>query len=324
MSLSGYNSGSSYWRNNPVNQTNRKISFKKYIVMLPLFGLSVLSPINTHDPNAMHTNSGYSKVEESLECKLNRISVGGVSRYGLTEKVKDKIQRIIKNEDAKIELEEALSNLSAFDEYFEKASKDYNLDINFIKAYVAKESNGNPHAQSNKGAVGLGGMMELAAKEANLRVDEHIDERVDPKSIVGSAKYMKDCIGRFNDFVVGMIAYNVGPTWTYNNIKVVLNGSDIVMNKSIPFESRNYILEVLARAEIFSRPEFYGLNFVRKNPISNIRSEEFVITKRTTMNNLAKIHRVKLDELKKVNPSIKTELIPQGTKVHIPKKDVRT
>lgn len=311
---------SSYWRNNNVQQTHRSFSFKKYFLIVPIFGITVLSP-GTIDVSSALQNEAViiCQQRESLEERLDRLFNGDISKHKLMPYIKDKVEKLMGSELEKKDLETTLSNLSAYEDYIIQASKEKGLDINFVKAYFAMESMGDQEAESEKGAKGLGGMMVSAAKEVNLRVDDHVDERVSPKSIFGSVSYMKEkCIDRFNDYVLGMIAYNVGPTWTSENTTHILKSYDIMKNKRIPLESRWYVLHVLAKTLIFSNPDVYNLQVQKKELVSRmIRSEE-VIKRDITIKRLANIHKVKVSDLKRVNPAIKADLVPKGTTINIP------
>ncbi|MEM4266822.1 MAG: transglycosylase SLT domain-containing protein, partial [Candidatus Nanoarchaeia archaeon] len=225
---------------------------------------------------------------------------------------------LVNSEEWKRELEYCLSNLSAFEDYIHEACKETGLGVNFIKAYLAMESRGNANAISNKGATGLGGMMKLAAIESDLKVNHHIDERFDPKSIIGSARYMKKCIDRFGDVIAGLIAYNWGPTNVADNLDIILSSKDLIKDQRLPLESRWYVIQVLARMKIFSNADFYNLKVEQKPLFSKMIFDEHIIKKNTTFKQLAKVFKVNEEILRKVNPALRADIIPEGTVIKIP------
>ncbi|MFH1210821.1 MAG: transglycosylase SLT domain-containing protein [archaeon] len=320
MVRSDFNGCASYWRNNHVEEKNSSSSFKKYLV-IPLFAATLILPSSIHPSSALTFNpkNAVYRLEETLENRVDRTFNRGITKHNLGSKVKARIEKLVGSEDSRKELELILSKLSAYDDYFEQASRETGYDINFIKAYVAQESEGNTHAESHKGAAGLGGLMPVAAREVELTVNHNVDERFDPKAIVASSKYMKKYIDYFKDHVVGLIAYNAGPTWTLDNLSKILGHADIVKNAMIPYESRDYILQVAAKMQIFSDPSRFNINFSKAKPMSSLRVGEYVAGKDVPLNKVAKLHNVKVTDLKMVNPAIRSDFVPKGTKVHIPK-----
>ncbi|MFH1332521.1 MAG: transglycosylase SLT domain-containing protein [archaeon] len=234
--------------------------------------------------------------------------------------VNNKVEEFVNSEMWRKDLELALSNLSAFEDYILEASKETELGVNFIKAYLALESLGNHDAVSKKGATGLGGLMESAAKEVGLKKTRHIDERFDPKSIIGSARYMRKYIDYFDDVILGLVAYNWGPTRVYDNLDSIKKCDDLIKNRNISLESRYYVVHVLARLKIFSDHDSYNLNFERKPLFSSMTNHEHITDKDISIKHLAKIHKVGEEALKRINPSLIAEIIPKGTVVKIPHK----
>ncbi len=83
----------------------------------------------------------------------------------------------------------------------------YNLPKALVKAVMATESNYNPWAVSEKGAIGLMQLMPQTAREM------FVDDPFDPvQNIQGGTRYLRVLVNEFNgDMVKVLAAYNAGP-----------------------------------------------------------------------------------------------------------------
>jgi hypothetical protein len=73
-------------------------------------------------------------------------------------------------------------------------SKEFSVDPKLVAALISRESGFNPRAVSSSGAIGLG---QLLPQTANFL---GIDDPFDPgKNILGTAKYLKFQLDRFNN-----------------------------------------------------------------------------------------------------------------------------
>jgi soluble lytic murein transglycosylase-like protein len=94
-----------------------------------------------------------------------------------------------------------------FHSIVEEKSKKHNVDPKLVKAVIKAESNWNPMAVSNKGAVG---MMQLMPKTAS---DLGVGNRFNPaENIEGGVKYLRYLLDKFNgNLSLALAAYNAGP-----------------------------------------------------------------------------------------------------------------
>ena len=118
------------------------------------------------------------------------------------------------------------------------------IDPEVAMLLFRQESGGKKDIVSAKGAVGLGQLKKLAAKEMGLKPEE----RTDPaKNIQASIGYFKKQLNRFGTYEKAAAAYNWGPgnveTHIANSIK---NKQDFRVG--LPDETTNYLTKVVPSA----------------------------------------------------------------------------
>lgn len=93
----------------------------------------------------------------------------------------------------------------AYDQLFEQAGRQYNVDPALLRAQMLVESNGDPKAQSEKGAQGL--MQLIPATQKALGVTDPNDPQ---QSIFASAKLMAENLDRYGNVADAVRAYHGG------------------------------------------------------------------------------------------------------------------
>jgi soluble lytic murein transglycosylase-like protein len=88
----------------------------------------------------------------------------------------------------------------------EKASRENQLDSDFVHAVIRAESNGKANAVSPKGAQGLMQLMPQTAAKLGVR------NSFDPgENVSAGTKYLRDLLARYqNDPIRALAAYNAG------------------------------------------------------------------------------------------------------------------
>lgn len=96
--------------------------------------------------------------------------------------------------------------LASIEKHINEYSYQYGLDPDLIKAVIRVESNFNPRAVSNKGAIGLMQLLPSTAKLMGVKDPYDIKE-----NIYGGCKYLKYLLEEFSgDLKLALAAYNSG------------------------------------------------------------------------------------------------------------------
>jgi soluble lytic murein transglycosylase len=128
---------------------------------------------------------------------------------------------------------------TVYDRIILNKSYKYRLDPSIIKAVITAESNWNPRAVSNKGAIGLMQLMPSTARE--MRLDPYSPE----ENIEGGTRYLRYLLDRFNGRLdIALAAYNAGPS-----IVEKVGGIPSIA------ETRQYVRKVLSISKMRIRRE---------------------------------------------------------------------
>lgn len=131
-------------------------------------------------------------------------------------------------------LSEKTSSLTSMDSIFEKASQQYDIPADLLKAVAKAESNFNTSVVSPSGAMGV---MQLMPKTAEyLGVNDPFDAE---QNIMGGAKYLSGLINKYDgNTTLALAAYNAG------------SGNVAKYGGVPPFkETQNYIEKIMSYAK---------------------------------------------------------------------------
>ncbi len=119
------------------------------------------------------------------------------------------------------------------DDVIDKAAQKHNVDANLVRALIKQESNFNPSAVSNKGAMGLMQLMPGTARQ--LGVSDPFDPQ---QNVDAGVKHLKQLLDNYNgDVRLGLAAYNAGE-------------GAVARNKGVPpyRETQDYVKRITERA----------------------------------------------------------------------------
>lgn len=119
-----------------------------------------------------------------------------------------------------------------WDPLLRQASQVTGIPAPLLKAMMLTESNGNPRARSNKGALGLMQMLPSTAVQLGARTLQELYDP--PTNVLLGSTYMRQLLDEFDGNVpLALAAYNAGPNY-------------IRSGRPWPAETREYVSRVLA------------------------------------------------------------------------------
>jgi membrane-bound lytic murein transglycosylase D len=192
------------------------------------------------------------------------------------------------------------------------------------------ESSFNPRAYSRVGAAGLWQFMRSTGRQY-LRVDEIVDERMDPhKATVAAARLLRDNYRRLEAWPLAITAYNHGVAGMGRAVRS-LGTRDIgvisqrYQSRIFGFASRNFYAEFLAASQIHRNPERY---FGPITPEPEVDYEVLVTDHYYRAPTLGRALGVDLDVLRDHNLALRPAVwngakhVPKGYELLIPRREL--
>jgi membrane-bound lytic murein transglycosylase D len=185
-------------------------------------------------------------------------------------------------------------------------------------AYTAMiESGFNPLAVSRVGAKGMWQFMAATARRYGLRVDQWIDERLDPeKSTVAASKYLRDLYNMFGSWALAQAAYNAGEVKVSRAIRATGSSDFWTLAKTnhLRTETKDFVPAIHAATLIAQNPAQYGFEF-REAGAPGI--ETVAVPPSTDLRRLAAKAGIAPAALQTLNPTVVRSITPPGDPWHI-------
>lgn len=180
-------------------------------------------------------------------------------------------------------------------------------------AYTAMiESGFNPVAVSRVGAKGMWQFMAGTARRYGLRVDQWIDERLDPeKSTIAAAAYLRDLYNMFGSWTLAQAAYNAGEVKVSRAIRATGSSDFWTLAKTnhLRTETRDFVPAIHAATLIGQDPGRYGFEFTDVGPLA---VETVSVPASTDLRRLAPGTGITFDTLQTLNPVLVRSITPPG------------
>lgn len=172
------------------------------------------------------------------------------------------------------------------------------------------ESGFNPYAYSRARAVGPWQFIRGTGKLYGLRIDTWVDERRDPiKSTDAAARYLKDLHEQFGSWPLAMAAYNAGENKIVRALAKAKTADfwDLQLTWYIRRETKGYVPKFMAATIIAKNPERYGFTLDYHEPL---QYDMVSVPGSANLRVIAQAAGTTYDDLKALNPELRTELTP--------------
>jgi membrane-bound lytic murein transglycosylase D len=174
------------------------------------------------------------------------------------------------------------------------------------------ESGFNPLAVSRAGAKGLWQFMAATARRYGLRVDQWVDERLDPEKATGAAAaYFRDLHAIFGSWPLAQAAYNAGEMKVIKALRA--SGSrdfwPLTHTTHLKRETKDFVPQIQAAVMIGRDPGLYGFDVKVLEPPA---VERVAVPPATDLRRLAGAAGLSSDALSSLNPVLVRGVTPPG------------
>ena len=141
-----------------------------------------------------------------------------------------------------------------FDPLFQKYGEQHNVPFPLVKAVAEQESNFNPKAKSNKGAIGLMQLMPLISNTYIPKEDPYNPE----SNVKGATKFLGHLLQKYDgDQEKALMAYYAGET---------LVDKYVSQNRELPKDIQGYATGVLDKRQKYVKKPVFDLDYPDDKP----------------------------------------------------------
>lgn len=182
------------------------------------------------------------------------------------------------------------------------------------------ESGYRPTVRSHAGAVGMWQFMPATGRGMGLRIDELVDERMDPvRSTHAAARHLRDLNRQFRgDWALAAAAYNAGTGRISRGLGRfgVTNFWDLAQRGDLAEETRHYVPRLYAVTIIAKDPTRFGLP--ARGPQRAFGFDSIRVDLATPLSVLASVGNIPLPDLVELNPHLLRQVAPPRYWVWVP------
>lgn len=170
-------------------------------------------------------------------------------------------------------------------------------------------------ARSHASAVGPWQFIRATGRRYGMKITHELDERQDLfKATHSAAQYFKDLHNIFSSWELALAAYNAGENGMIR--RIMKHGTrdfyKLSKNKQIPSETINYVPKVLAAMHVINNAEHYGFTIPKKKHRLFDMTELKPMKKNVPLRSIAKLMKVNVELLKKLNPELRRASTPRN------------
>lgn len=231
------------------------------------------------------------------------------------------VQRIIHRYlyENRSQTEEMIGRAYLYFPIFEKLLSENNAPEE-LKYLAVIESSLRPTATSRVGARGIWQFMPATGREYGLRIDDIIDERLDPeKATVAAIQYLQRSHDRFKDWTLALAAYNSGGGRVNRAVRRSHSKNFWRLKRYLPRETRSYVPAFIAATYVLNHYQEYGLEPVFPNRDLYMKTK-IEIDEPFTFEKLANVIGVDVDILYALNPAYVRGIVPSNSSIYIPER----
>ncbi len=231
------------------------------------------------------------------------------------------VQRIIHRYlyENRYQTEEMIGRAYLYFPIFEKLLTEYDAPEE-LKYLAVIESSLRPTATSRVGARGIWQFMPATAREYGLRIDDIIDERLDPeKSTLAAIEYLKRGNKRFKSWTLALAAYNSGGGRVNRAVRRSHSKNFWKLKRFLPKETRSYVPAFIAATYVLNHYQDYGLEPVFPQRDMYLKTK-IQIDESFTFEKLAEVIGVDESILYALNPAYIQGIAPSNSTIYIPER----
>ncbi|MCY4158565.1 MAG: LysM peptidoglycan-binding domain-containing protein [Bacteroidetes bacterium] len=184
-----------------------------------------------------------------------------------------------------------------------------------LKYLAVGESGLNPRARSSANAVGMWQFMAATGRGMGLRIDNYVDERMDPvKATRAAARHLKELYEYYgNDWHLALAGYNCSPRCIRRAVSraggTMKNPPSYwTISRYLPRQTAGYVPQFIAFALIMSNPADFGLPARSNGP--EFAYDEIRVNGILSLKTVAKMVGTSIDRIEYLNPELRRGSLP--------------